>query len=367
MNYQTLTLRSIRARPVVLQLRRPVVARIATLTEWPLILIDLHTEEGVIGRSYLEPYILKSMRYLIPALHDLGEMLQGRRVAPIEFYEAARKSLHFVGYEGMSMIAVAGVDMAAWDALARAAGVPLCVLLGGSIGSVPAYNSNGLWLRSPAEVASEALELSEEGGSKGLKLRLGRERVADDLATIEAVRQAVGSEISLMVDFNQGLHFGEALERCRAIDDLGLAWIEEPIVYDNLEGYARLTAELRTPIQIGENFYGPRALYTALQMKACDYVMPDFMRIGGVTGWQRAAAIAAAAGIPISTHLYPEVAAHVMRVTETAHWLEWQDWANPILQQPYELKAGELHIPDVQGVGLEWDETAIAAHLADNF
>jgi mandelate racemase len=154
---------------------------------------------------------------------------------------------------------------------------------------VPAYNSNGLWLRSPAEAASEAIELREEGGFKGLKLRLGRERVADDLATIEAVREAVGSEMSLMVDYNQGLRFGEALERCHAIDDLGLAWIEEPIVYDNLEGYARLTADLKTPIQIGENFYGPRALYAALQMNACDYVMPDFMRIGGVTGWQRAA------------------------------------------------------------------------------
>jgi mandelate racemase len=364
---QTLTLKSIRARPVVLKLKRPVVARIATLTDWPLILLDLHTEEGVIGRSYLEPYIRKSMRYLIPALHDLGEMFKGRRLAPIEFFEAARKSLHFVGYEGMAMIAVAGIDMAAWDALARAAGVPLCVLLGGSIGAVPAYNSNGLWLRSPMEVASEAVELREEGGFEGLKLRLGRERLADDLATIEAVREAVGSEMSLMVDFNQGLHLGEALERCHAIDDLGLAWIEEPIVYDNLEGYARLTADLKTPVQIGENFYGLRALYTALQMKACDYVMPDFMRIGGVTGWQRAAAIAAAAGIPISTHLYPEVAAHVMRVSETAHWLEWQDWANPILKQPFEVKAGKLRIPDVPGVGLEWDEKAVAAHLADNF
>jgi mandelate racemase len=174
------------------------------------------------------------------------------------------------------------------------------------------------------------------------------------------------TEMNLMVDFNQGLQFGEALERCHAIDDLGLAWIEEPIVYDNLEGYARLTADLKTPVQIGENFYGPRALYTALQMKACDYVMPDFMRIGGVTGWQRAAAIAAAAGIPISTHLYPEVAAHVMRVTETAHWLEWQDWANPILQQPYEVKDGKLHIPDLRASG--WNGTkAVAAHLAGNF
>ena len=308
------------------------------------------------------------MRYLIPALHDLGEMLNGRRVAPIELYEACRKSLHFVGYEGMSMIAVAGIDMAAWDALARAAGVPLCVLLGGSVGPVPAYNCDGTGLRSPAEVASEAAELRDEGGFRGLKLRLGRERLADDLATIEAVRDAVGSEMSLMVDFNQGLQLGESLERCHAIDDLGLAWIEEPIVYDNLEGYARLTADLKTPVQIGENFHGPRALYTALQMKACDYAMPDFMRIGGVTGWQRAAAIAAAAGIPISTHLYPEVAAHVMRVSETAHWLEWQDWANPILQQPYEVKDGRMHIPDTPGVGLEWDEKAVAAaHLADTF
>jgi mandelate racemase len=188
MSFQMLTLKSIRARPVVLKLKRPVVARIATLAQWPLILIDLHTEEGVIGRSYLEPYIRRSMRYLIPALHDLGEMLKGRRLAPIEFYEAARKSLHFVGYEGMAMIAVSGVDMAAWDALARAAGVPLCVLLGGSIGPVPAYNSNGLWLRSPTEVANEAVELREEGGFQGLKLRLGRDRLADDLATIEAVR-----------------------------------------------------------------------------------------------------------------------------------------------------------------------------------
>jgi mandelate racemase len=113
----------------------------------------------------------------------------------------------------MAMIAVAGVDMAAWDALARAAGVPLCVLLGGSIGAVPAYNSNGLWLKSAEEVANEAVELREEGGFKGLKLRLGRERLADDLATVEAVREAVGIEMSLMVDFNQGLQFGEALER----------------------------------------------------------------------------------------------------------------------------------------------------------
>jgi len=358
----SLTFKSIRARPVVLKLKRPVVARIATLTDWPMILIDLATEEGIVGRSYLEPYSIKAMRYLVPALHDFGEMLKGRRVAPFELYDAARKSLHFVGYEGMSMIAVSGLDMAAWDALAKAAGVPLCVLLGGSVGPVKSYNSNGLWLREPAAVAAEAIELRDEGGFTGLKLRLGRERIRDDLATIEAVRKAVGSDMHLMVDFNQGLNLDEALERCHMIDDLGLAWIEEPIVYDNFDGFAQLAAELKTPLQIGENFYGPRDLHKALQMKACDYVMPDFMRIGGVTGWLRSAAIAGAAGVPMSTHLYPEVAAHVMRVTETAHWLEWQDWADPILQKPYAIKDGLLHIPDVPGIGLEWNEDAVAAN-----
>jgi mandelate racemase len=175
----------------------------------------------------------------------------------------------------------------------------------------------------------------------------------------------VGSDINLMVDFNQGLDFAEALQRCHAIDDLDLAWIEEPIAYDNLDGYARLAAELKTPIQIGENFYGPRDLHKALQRQACDLVMPDFMRIGGVTGWLRAAAICGAAGVPMSTHLYPEVAAHVMRVTETAHWLEWQDWADPVLERPYEVKAGRLQVPDRPGIGLEWNEEAVAAHLVD--
>jgi mandelate racemase len=360
-----LTFKSIRARALVLKLKRPVVARIATIHEWPLILIDLFTEEGIVGRSYLEPYTIKTMRYLVPALQDFGDLLRGRRIAPAELYETARKSLHFVGYEGQSMIAVSGLDMAAWDALAKSAGMPLCVLLGGSVGPVKAYNSNGLWLQPPETLGSEAIALRDEGGFTALKLRLGRESARDDIAAIDAIRKAVGDDMELMADFNQGLAFDEALRRCHMIDGAGLAWIEEPVVYDNLDGYTQLAAEIATPIQIGENFYGPRDMHAALRVRACDLVMPDFMRIGGVTGWMRAAAIAGAAGIPMSTHLYPEVAAHVMRVTETAHWLEWQDWADPVLQRPYEMRDGLFHIPDVPGVGLEWNEDVISAHLAD--
>ena len=164
MKQDKLTFRSIRARAVVLKLRRPIVARIMTISEWPLILIDLETEEGITGRSYVGPYNAASIKYLLPVIRDFGSLFEGKPVAPAEMYERARKSLHLMGYSGVSMIAVSGLDMAAWDALAQAAGLPLCAMLGGSIGPVRAYNSNGLWLGPPAATADEAPILRDEGG-----------------------------------------------------------------------------------------------------------------------------------------------------------------------------------------------------------
>ena len=176
--------------------------------------------------------------------------------------------------------------------------------------------------------------------ASGLKLRLGRDRLADDLAAIEAVRDAVGADIKLMVDFNQGLTLGDALHRCHALDDQGLYWFEEPITYNNLAGYAQLARELETPVSSARISMARASCPRRWRAGAGDYVMPDLMRIGGVTGWLRAAAIAGAAGVEMSTHLYPEFSAHLMRVTETAHWLEWQDWADPILAEPFKLADG---------------------------
>jgi mandelate racemase len=344
---------------VLVPLRRPIVSKVGLFTDWPLILIDLYTREGIVGRSYLEPYLKSAARSIIPAVQDLGAACLGTTLAPLDRFQSNRRSLNLIGYEGVAMIAVSGLDMAIWDALAKAAGMPLAVMLGGTVGPVPAYNSNGLWLIDVASLAQEADALVAEGAFKGLKLRLGRDRLADDLAAIREVRKGAGDDIKLMVDFNQGLSLGDALMRCHALDEEGLYWFEEPIVYDNLSGYVQLTRELQTPVQLGENFYGPRSLYEAIRAGAGDYVMPDLMRIGGVSGWLRAAAIAAAAGIQVSTHLYPEIAAHLMRVTETAHWLEWQDWAYPILKSPFPVKESQVEIPNQPGAGIEWDEAAV--------
>ena len=359
-----LTVERVRARPVVVPLKRPIVSKVGLFRDWPIILIDLYTHQGVVGRSYLEPYLKQSMRYIVAALDDLGAAAAGKPVAPFDLYRQGIGSLHLVGREGISLIAVSGLDMAAWDALAQAAGQPLAVFLGGTTGPVPAYNSNGLWLTPLDGLAAEASALVGEGGFTALKMRLGRERLADDLAAIAAVREGAGADVKLMCDFNQGLTMGDALVRCHALDGESLYWFEEPTTYDNIPGHAQLARELKTPVQLGENFYGPRLMYQAVQAGAGDYVMPDLMRIGGVSGWLRAAAIAGAAGIPMSTHLYPEVAAHLMRVTETAHWLEWQDWADPILREPFELREGHLLVPDRPGQGIDWDEAAVARFAA---
>ena len=357
--FEKLTFKSVEVRAVCVPLRRPVVSKVGLFNDWPLILIDLQTEEGVVGRSYLEPYLKNAARSIVPVIHDLAAAQAGKPLVPLADFQANRRSLNLIGYEGDRDDRCVRSGHGDVGRLAKAAGMPLAVLLGGTVGGVPAYNSNGLWLIDVAKLASEAAELVAEGGFRGLKLRLGRDRLGDDLAAIREVRKGAGEDCLLMVDLTKVCRSVTRCMRCHALDDQGLYWFEEPITYDNIAGYAQLTRELDTPVQLGENFYGPRDMHQAIAASAGDYVMPDLMRIGGVSGWLRSAPIAAAAGVQVSTHLYPEVAAHLMRVTETAHWLEWQDWANPILKEPFPVRDGRIEIANRPGVGIEWDERAI--------
>jgi mandelate racemase len=254
---------------------------------------------------------------------------------------------------------MSGIDMAAWDALAQAHKLPLVRLLGGAPRPIRAYNSKGLGIMPVKALAKEATDLVEEGFT-AVKLRLGRPQAKADLEALRAVKKAIGPQITLMVDFNQGLTVAQALERGHLIDaEGGVHWIEEPVRADDFAGNARLTREIATPIQIGENFMGPEQMAQALAVQACDYVMPDAQRIGGVTGWMRAAALAQGAGIEMSSHLFPEVSCHLLAVTPTCHWLEYVDWADAILEEPVRVKDGHVQIPERAGIGMQWDEKAV--------
>jgi mandelate racemase len=352
-----LTVRALNAVGVMVPMTYVLGTSRGVINQAPLLLIDLETEEGVTGRSYLWSYFPEAMTATASILRAVLDTVKGDRVAPAELWPKLALRFHLIGVQGIVRMAVAGFDMACWDALAQAQRVPLSKLVGGTASRIPAYNSCGLGLMTPDKLADEAEKLA--ANFRAVKLRLGYPTLAEDLAALHAVRKRLGDRIAIMVDYNQALSLDDARERGRALDRENLAWLEEPIRHDDYAGCASLARELKMPVQIGENFSLPAGMETALAAKACDLVMPDLERIGGVTGWRRAADIAAAQRLPMSSHLYPEFSAHLLAATPTAHWLEYVDWADKIVTEPLRIEDGHAVVPDRPGSGIAWNVAAI--------
>lgn len=353
-----LTIRAIRTTTVGVPMARPLGTSAGTVTTAPLSLIDLETEEGITGRGYLFCYQAAAGPAIAQIVTGIQEMIRGDAIVPHEIGARLHQRFRLIGVQGIVRMALAGIDIACWDAVSKAAGLPLASMLGARPRPLPAYNSNGLGLMPPAALVDEA-EALLDGGFGAVKLRLGYATLSEDRAAVRAVRDRLPDHVQLMVDYNQALTLAEALRRGRMLDDEGVDWLEEPIRHDDYDGNAELAATLATPIQIGENFSGPQAMATALGAKAADLVMPDLERIGGVTGWMRAAGIAAGAGIEMSSHLFPEVSSHLLCATPTCHWLEWVDWASPILAEPLTVTDGMVTPSARPGVGLEWNVEAV--------
>jgi mandelate racemase len=358
MKLPPLTIRSLRAVAVSVPMKLPLGTSAVTVRSAPLLLIDLETEEEVTGHTYLFCYMPIGAQLIARVLQELLPLVKGDTVDPAEIGAKLLRQFRLIGAQGVIWMAMAGLDVACWDALAQAAGMPLVAFLGGTLKPIPAYNSNGLGLMSPEACAEQAEQLLE-GGFRGVKLRLGHPTLEGDLAAVRAVRKRLPSEIAIMTDYNQALSVNEALNRGRALDAEGLAWIEEPIRHDDYADCAAITRTLATPIQIGENFIGVHAMEAALAANSAALMMPDLCRIGGVTGWQRAAALAAGTGVKLSSHLFPEVSAHLLAVTPTQHWLEYVDWAAPILAEPLQVAGGAVTPSNRPGTGIRWNPEGV--------
>ena len=294
----------------------------------------------------------------MPIVAELSAALAGLPLVPLELSHRMARHFKLPGLVGPLAMVASSVDTAIWDALATAANMPLATFLGAGPRPIPAYNSNGLGLMSPEAAADEA-EILLEGGFRAVKLRLGRAAFAQDLAVVRAVRHRLPEQVQLMVDFNQALTFAEAMRDCPMLDGEGIYWIEEPIRHDDFQHIALLAEAVVTPIQIGENFAGLPPMAAALAVAASDYVMLDLDRIGGVTGWRLAAGLAVAYNREVSSHLFPEVSAHLLAATSGRHWLEYVDWAVPILQEPIRIVDGMAIVPSRPGNGLRWDDAAV--------
>jgi mandelate racemase len=353
-------IRDVKARAIVVPLKRPLKNAFGVFEAAPLVLIDVATDQGVAGRSYIFAYAEMTLKPLVQLIEAIGRDLTGRAVAPFDLMAALDAKFRLLGWQGLVGMAISGLDMAFWDALGQVAAKPVAELLGGSARPIRAYDSYGVV--DPTADAGD-LRRSLEQGFRGIKIKGGDGDAAKDERVVKGVRALLGPDVALMLDFNQSLDPAEAKRRIARLAPYDLTWIEEPVPQENLSGHAKVREGSPIPIQAGENWWFPRGFAEAIAARASDFIMPDLMKVGGVTGWLRVAAQAEAASIPMSSHLFAKASAHMLAVTPTAHWLEVLDFAGAVLAHPIEIVDGTVTARG-PGLGLEWNEAAVSRYLA---
>lgn len=328
---------------------------------FPMVLLDLRTSAGITGCAYLFTYTPLAAPAVARLLRDIAPLVLGQPAAPRELHALLKKRFRLLGPHGFTAMVMAAIDMAAWDVASKAAGLPLHALLGGVPRGSPGYAPVGL---AGAEGSAREAKEGIRRGFQGVKAKIGYATLDEDIAVLRAVREAIGPDAALMCDYNQALDVPEAIRRGRALDEAGLAlaWIEEPVTAEDLVGHAAVKAAVHTPIQAGENWWGPLEFRKAINAGASDLLMPDVMKLGGITPWLDVAAMAGVYAMPLSNHLFPEVSAQLMAVSATAGWFEWCDWAEPVLKRRVEVRGGRVWPSLEPGIGIEWDEAALARH-----
>jgi mandelate racemase len=352
-------LAELRVRAVRVPMREPHQTASGAVAESPLVLADAVFDDGVVGHGLVFTYTPAALGPVAELIRNLAPLVVGEPLAPAEVAQKLARRFRLLGTQGLVGIALAAIDMALWDALARARGTSLVRLLGGTPKPVPAYGAVGY------DGAARSAKVAEEWarrGFRGVKAKIGYPTVQEDVAVIRAMRSAVGEGVAIMVDYNQCLAPADAVQRLRVLDGEGLTWVEEPTLAHDYAGHAWVAREAATPIQCGENWWGPLDMQHAIDAAASDYVMPDVMKIGGVSGWRCAASLAEAKGIRVSNHLWPEISAQLLCATPTAHWLEYADWWSPIVAEPLAIVDGMADVSGATGTGVAWNESAVARY-----
>ncbi len=331
------------------------------ITVSPLVLVQVTTGDGVTGNAIGFAYTEAALGALAEMARGIAPFVIGQDLAPATITNALYAKFRLIGGQGIVAMAIAAYDMALWDAKARSAGVQLRELLGVGEKQLKPYGAVGF---DGVEGSAKAAEALAKRGFLGIKAKIGYPDRAKDLEVVRAMRAAVGPDIALMVDYNQSLDATEAEARIRMLDGEGLTWIEEPVLAHDWDALGRLAQVAATPMMAGENWWGLIDFQHAFNAGARDRVMPDLGKCGGVTGWQRVTGLAAAHGIPVANHLWPEISAQMLCATPGAVWLEFCDWWNPVLEDPLRMRGGLVDFEGVTGSGVSFDEGAVRNYLA---
>ncbi len=352
------TIRRLTTTVVDVPLPRPLTTAIHTIRSAGCVLVDVERSDGAVGQGYVFTIDGRRIRAFDEVLRDFGDLVTGRDADdPAALWRLVWDDCNPTGHAGITVSCLAAVDMAVWDARARALDRSLHDLFGTVRDRIPTYASSGLWLSSGLDdLQAEAARFVEQG-FRAVKVRVGSPEVADDVTRVAAVRDAVGPDVAVHADANQAFQTEHAVRLAEALTPMDLAWLEEPVAYDDLDGHAAVRTT-GLPVATGETVFAARGIAAILDAGAADVVMPDLQRVGGFTEMRRACALAGTAGVPVSTHFFTEHSLTVAASTPGCVSVEHVDWFTPLFAEDLELVEGQLVVPDRPGTGFTFDEDA---------
>jgi L-alanine-DL-glutamate epimerase-like enolase superfamily enzyme len=320
----------------------------------------LRTDGGLEGLGHALPLYPRHFRSLVVAMEEMAEMLVGED--PRQPERLWRK-LNPGVMAGILNMAMSALDVAIWDLTAKASGLPLYRLLGGSRNRVPVYASLRLGREHKPDRLQETAASLVRDGFRAMKMNLGaNERVEDEIARVKAVREVIGYDVDLLVDVNSLWTPARAIRVGHAIEEFRLFWLEDPVALTNIPGLAEVRRELETPIATGETLFGHAAFEPLFEARAVDFPMPDLMRVGGITPFMKIAHMAECFGLPICNHLMPEISAQLVAAAANGRIVEFVPFAWKLFRGCPELRDGELVLSERPGHGLELDEEFAKAH-----
>jgi L-alanine-DL-glutamate epimerase-like enolase superfamily enzyme len=333
------------------------------MRHFAVVMARVRTNEGVSGLGYTYT-VGKTGGAAVRAHleHDLAPLLIGEDPRRVErLWERMWWALHYVGRGGAACFAISAVDIALWDLKAKLAGEPLWRFLGGHDPLVKVY-AGGIDLEMPPEELREQTHANLERGFRAIKMKVGRARLADDVARVAAMREMLGNEFPLMVDANMRWSPEQAVGAARAFRDFDVYWLEEPTIPDDIEGHVRIARDGGLPIAAGENLHTIYEFQKTIASGAVAFPEPDLSNVGGVTGWMKVARLAEAHNLPVTTHGVHDLHVHLLAAVPNASYLEAHGFGlEAFLRHPMKIEDGLVTAPDRPGHGVEFDWDALEA------
>ena len=347
-----MVVQSLETRIVELPLRRPMGTSIHQMHSVGCVLVTIRTTDDVMGQGLAFALNSDRIRAFDETIRGLEHLVVGQDARDVEkVFSDSWATLNSMGHKGITIGALAAIDVALWDIVGKLAGMPLSKLFGGMRDRVDTYASSGLWLSDSIDhLVEEALRFVDEG-FQAMKIRVGSQDPTTDIDRVRAVREAVGDNIGLYVDANQGLTPKQAIRLGRRLEEFELVWFEEPVAYTDLAGHVMVSTALDTQLASGETEYTRFGMQAYLDAGAVDVLMPDLQRMGGFSEFRRVCALASTHNVGVSPHFFTEYSLSIAGSTPNCISMEHVDWFQPLFNEELELDAGQLVIPDRPGTG----------------